>query len=131
MLFGDPSHTVNSPYAFGNSTGGSGIFHRGNISACEALGSRLRSYCDAGDPYCDEGGAAPVSLTTHVSYVIAHGVEVAKVVVDQFRNGPGAVSNGTGASPTGTPGTVVSGAAGHVPGLLLASVAMVFVLSMT
>ncbi|KAF3017186.1 hypothetical protein E8E14_012210 [Neopestalotiopsis sp. 37M] len=85
VLFGDPSHRDGALYNYGNSTG-QGIYWRADIRACEALGDRLRSYCDAGDPFCAVGYLDPAA---HLTYVINHGTEIAEYVREQYINSVG------------------------------------------
>lgn len=107
VLFGDPTHRDDAPYNYGNSTG-SGDFWRHDISPCEALGSRIRSYCDAGDPFCDVNYEP--DIYTHLKYIERYGVEVAQFVVGQYNNGGASnAPNSTGvagSSPTSSPVTV-------------------------
>ncbi|KAI9155763.1 Acetylxylan esterase [Paramyrothecium foliicola] len=86
VLLGDPTHSYNAPYNYGNSTG-NGIFWRSDFSACEALGNRIRAYCDQGDPFCDVG-AIP-SVTPHLVYILVHGEEIVQYVIQQYREGGG------------------------------------------
>lgn len=102
VLFGDPSHRGDATYNHGNGTG-SGIFWRHDISACEAMRSRIRSYCDSGDPYCSVG--PEVDPTTHVTYLQRHNSDVARFVVDQYNNG-GASNESDVANPSPTTGSV-------------------------
>lgn len=102
VLFGDPSHRGDATYNYGNSTG-SGMFWRHDISACEAMGNRIRSYCDSGDPFCSVGPEA--DSLTHVTYVQRHGSDIARFVVDQYNNGR-ASNESDIASPTPTTGLV-------------------------
>lgn len=104
ILFGDPVHRADASYNYGNSTG-SGIFWRPDISACEALGSRIRAYCDTGDQFCSVG--PEVDAYVHGTYLDRYADDVARFVVDQYNNG--GVSNGSDAAgpvPTTAPATV-------------------------
>jgi hypothetical protein len=86
-MFGDPTFTNNSTYNHGtyNNTG-NGIFYREDTDKCqEWLGSRVRSYCDAGDPFCDVGPYVDVSI--HTEYLGNYAEEVVDFVVSQFENG--------------------------------------------
>lgn len=85
VLFGDTTHVANAPYNHGtwNNTG-NGIFYRDTIQACEALGPRIRSYCDAGDPFCDVGTF--LSATAHLEYAQQYGEEVANFVVRRYKS---------------------------------------------
>lgn len=70
------------------------------------MGSRIRSYCTAGDPFCDVGNPVNADAEAHLTYVEDYGEEVVAYVVEQYRNG--GLSNGTNgrdsatASPTAT-----------------------------
>lgn len=83
VLFGDPSHRDDATYNYGNSTG-SGLFWRHDISACEAMGSRIRSYCDSGDQFCSVG--TEVGALTHVTYLQRYSSDIARFVVNQYNN---------------------------------------------
>ncbi|CAH0045035.1 unnamed protein product [Clonostachys solani] len=119
LLLGDPSHKNGTNYNYGShNLTGDGVFYRGDTSACEALGKRIRSYCDAGDPFCDVG---PAYSDAHGRYVKNHKDEFVDYIVEQWSNGgeTGEVSTTTtrsGASPS-TTGDAGSGA----PGLAKAS----------
>lgn len=47
------------------------------------MGSRIRSYCDAGDPFCDVGQF--LNTTAHMYYVPQYNEDVVEFVVNQFR----------------------------------------------
>ncbi|KAK2770693.1 hypothetical protein FQN53_005383 [Emmonsiellopsis sp. PD_33] len=53
IFMADPRHVVGEPYNVGTSTH-HGLFPRLS-GQCEKYASRMRSYCDAGDPVCDSG----------------------------------------------------------------------------
>lgn len=104
VLFGDPSHRGDATYNYGNSTG-SGLFWRHDISACEAMGSRIRSYCDSGDQFCSVG--TEVGALTHVTYLQRYSSDIARFVVDQYNNGGASnTSDATNSSTTIGPVTV-------------------------
>ena len=93
MLFGDTTHRSESSYNYGDSTG-SGVFWRADSESCESYGNRIRSYCTAGDPFCDVG--PNLNGTAHLTYVTDYGEEVAEYVVRQYENGGEAgIENGT------------------------------------
>jgi acetylxylan esterase len=121
VLFGDPSHRGDAGYNHGDSTG-SGVFWRSDISACEALGDRIRSYCGRGDPFCDVG--LVLSPTVHLTYVLTYGKEVIDYIVGQYASSLGSQSpNSPGsAEPTPSPSPLppASGAVG-LPASLLAA----------
>ncbi|KAI5462855.1 cutinase-domain-containing protein [Mariannaea sp. PMI_226] len=90
VLFGDPSHVVNTKYDRGTSKK-DGIFARKNVTYCEDNYSDLmRSYCDTGDVYCDAGQDSKV----HGSYFEKYGNEVVDFVVKQYQS-----MNGTQSPP--------------------------------
>lgn len=84
VLFGDTTHRSESTYNRGDSTG-SGIFWRADSDVCESYGDRIRSYCTAGDPFCDVG--LNLNATAHLTYVTDYGAEVVDYVVRQYQNG--------------------------------------------
>lgn len=84
VLFGDTTHRSESTYNRGDSTG-SGIFWRADTDVCESYGDRVRSYCTAGDPFCDVG--PNLNATAHLTYVTDYGAEVVDYVVRQYQNG--------------------------------------------
>lgn len=57
------------------------------------MGSRIRSYCTAGDPFCDVGNPVNTDAEAHLTYVEDYGTEAVAYVVEQYRNG--GLSNGT------------------------------------
>ena len=57
------------------------------------MGSRIRSYCTAGDPFCDVGNPVNANAEAHLTYVEDYGEEVVAYVVEQYSNG--GLSNGT------------------------------------
>lgn len=104
VLFGDPTQRNDTSYNHGTWTNtGNGVFYRADASACNALGSRIRTYCDAGDPFCDLG--PHFNATAHTKYIENYGEEVAQFVVGQYKNG--ATVSGT-ASPSPTNGAIRS-----------------------
>lgn len=109
VLFGDPSHRSDATYNHGNSTG-NGIFWRGDISACEAMGSRIRSYCDSGDNFCSVG--PELDAATHVTYLQRHSSDAARFVVDQYNNGGNSNTSDT-ADPSPTIGLVTVSESGR------------------
>lgn len=127
VLFGDPSQRNDTSYNHGTwKNTGNGMFYRSDTSACEALGSRIRAYCDAGDPFCDLGPL--FNGTAHGNYVENYGDEVIKFVVGQYKNGTvsGSATSATASgsstsSPTPTNGAIGSRSMSVFPlaGLLL------------
>ncbi|KAM0715565.1 hypothetical protein Q7P37_009063 [Cladosporium fusiforme] len=92
VLFGDPTYTSHAPYNHGNATG-NGIFWRGDLSTCKALGNRIRSYCTVGDPFCDVSDV--VNADVHGTYVEAYGEDVIQYVLRQYSNGGESKGNNT------------------------------------
>ncbi|KAF2722012.1 carbohydrate esterase family 5 protein [Polychaeton citri CBS 116435] len=80
ILFGDPSFVVGQSYDAGTSTT-SGIFPRPQpqLSTLATYGSRIRSYCDAGDPFCAGGN----NLAVHQGYVSKYGTAATDFVVSK------------------------------------------------
>ncbi|PWI71635.1 carbohydrate esterase family 5 protein [Purpureocillium lilacinum] len=99
VVFGDPTHTPNVTYNTGSSIN-SGFFERSNasIETCERYSSRLISYCDTGDTFCDSGDIPSV----HTSYIKLYGDKVIKYVVDRYNS---ASNNNTSQSSTSMPGS--------------------------
>ncbi|CAM1510935.1 Fc.00g084480.m01.CDS01 [Cosmosporella sp. VM-42] len=125
VLFGDPTSRNDTSYTYGtwNNTG-NGIFYRSDTSACEAYGDRIRSYCGAGDPFCDVGDF--IDPVVHLKYIQNYGEEIAKYVVQQYNGGDSGDSSDSDdeTSPTSTPSsTPPNGAAGFVPTSSVAVVA--------
>ncbi|KAI6779323.1 Acetylxylan esterase-like protein [Emericellopsis cladophorae] len=109
VLFGDPSHVANATYNRGTADS-DGLFPRRDQDECEKLGSRIVSYCDEGDEYCDLSGERDYDV--HGEYVQRYGDEVVDFVVDRYQS----VASGTDSStsvttPTPTP-TPTSGGSG-------------------
>ncbi|KAI9715609.1 MAG: hypothetical protein M1828_000752 [Chrysothrix sp. TS-e1954] len=63
VVFGDPSHRANTDYDVGTSTH-NGTFARQNLAACAPFRTRILSWCQANDKYCDSGD----SKVVHHSY---------------------------------------------------------------
>ena len=57
------------------------------------MGSRIRSYCTAGDPFCDVGNPLLTDANAHLTYIEDYGEEVVTYVVEQYKNG--GLSNGS------------------------------------
>ncbi|KAG8158015.1 hypothetical protein KVR01_012287 [Diaporthe batatas] len=84
IMFGDPSHSVDAPFNEGNATR-NGIFARNNVTACEPYTSKMRSWCDSNDLYCDSGNSSRV----HGSYFnnTAYLNDATSFVISQFKEG--------------------------------------------
>lgn len=86
-MLGDTTFANHSSYNYGsyNNTG-NGIFYRADTEKCqEWMGSRMRSYCDAGDPFCDVGEYVDVAI--HARYLQNRGEELEQFIIEQFNNG--------------------------------------------
>lgn len=98
------------------------MFYREDITACEALGKRIRAYCDAGDPFCDVGEL--VDQMAHLEYVQRYSEEIVEFVVEQYRNG-GESGNSTSGTenPASTPApeSGVAGPLAPVTGVIAAA----------
>ncbi|KAK4631028.1 Acetylxylan esterase [Fulvia fulva] len=111
VIMGDPTSNLTESFHVGNATK-NGIFPRKNVANFEATGlaSRMKSYCDEGDPYCASGKFSEISV--HLRYVQEYGAEATQFVVDQikayYENGTTTASNGTS---TGAPAATYTGSA--------------------
>ncbi|KFA52401.1 hypothetical protein S40293_05985 [Stachybotrys chartarum IBT 40293] len=94
VMFGDPAHNPDASFNRGTSDN-DGIFIRQNITICEEYESRIVSYCDTGDSYCDAGGDREV----HGSYTEGYGDEVEDFVVGRYE---GLAEGGDDSSSTQT-----------------------------
>ncbi|TDZ33039.1 Acetylxylan esterase 2 [Colletotrichum spinosum] len=90
VLMGDPSHVPSQPFNKGTAKN-NGVFPRGDSAACGALASRMASFCDSGDTFCDSGN----SLQVHMGYVRRSGDAAASFIVGMVQGG-GATKNVTG-----------------------------------
>ncbi|KAM4067038.1 cutinase domain-containing protein [Hirsutella rhossiliensis] len=81
VLFGDPSHVINTRYDKGTSVK-NGVFERNNatVRVCETYSDRMVSYCDTGDVFCDNGQDKKV----HSSYIKRYGDDALKFIVDRY-----------------------------------------------
>ncbi|KAK4065959.1 CAZyme family CE5 [Trichoderma aggressivum f. europaeum] len=115
-IFGDPTHVANLTYDRGTSVK-DGLFNRSSASVdqCKKYASRIISYCDKGDIYCDAG----TNTTVHHLYIDRYGDEIVDFVVSQFEksSGSGSGSNATTTAPfpTVTPTSGGSGSNGTAP----------------
>ncbi|PTB79039.1 carbohydrate esterase family 5 protein, partial [Trichoderma longibrachiatum ATCC 18648] len=85
-IFGDPTHVANMTYDRGSSVH-NGLFNRSSssIEVCKSYASRIISYCDTGDIYCDAG----TNSTVHHMYIQRYGDEIVDFVVSQFEKSAG------------------------------------------
>ncbi|TLD33078.1 hypothetical protein PspLS_01125 [Pyricularia sp. CBS 133598] len=84
VLMGDPSRVKGASFNQGNSTK-NGVFPRKNVPGCGDMISRMVSYCDEDDLFCDSGK----SLDIHVTYVQRYGQAAVKFILDRA-NAPAA-----------------------------------------
>ncbi|RFU74012.1 carbohydrate esterase family 5 [Trichoderma arundinaceum] len=113
-IFGDPTHVANLTYDRGTSVR-DGIFNRtaSSLATCKSYASRIISYCDTGDIYCDSGSNA----TVHHLYIQRYGNEIVDFVVDQFEKATSTgSSSSTTASPTASPTPSSTGGSGSGSG---------------
>ncbi|KAI6090404.1 carbohydrate esterase family 5 protein [Hypoxylon rubiginosum] len=68
VFMGDPRNIPGAPYNIGSSTGG-GFAQRPVGYVCPVYADRIRSYCDAEDPYCSNGN----NVRHHEQYVMIYG----------------------------------------------------------
>ncbi|KAJ5115839.1 hypothetical protein N7456_000187 [Penicillium angulare] len=121
VLFGDPSRSNSTSFSnYGTwNQSGNGLFYRNDWTACETLGNRIRSYCDATDIMCDIGPLASVAV--HEGYLKAYGQEVVKLVVQQYANFSNSGSqsdNASNSSSIDTPSSSATSAHDGAMGLL-------------
>lgn len=57
------------------------IFPRTNTAACESIKSRIASFCNANDTFCDSGSSIPV----HLSYVQNNGTSAVNFIMQKVR----------------------------------------------
>ncbi|MBO0852471.1 MAG: cutinase family protein [Nocardia sp.] len=67
IQMGDPRHMVGQPFDVGSSRR-DGMFPRTANQQLTPFSSRIRSYCDTGDTFCDRGRVFPVHLTYLIHY---------------------------------------------------------------
>ncbi|KHN98641.1 Cutinase [Metarhizium album ARSEF 1941] len=98
-VFGDPTHIANVSYDRGTSKN-NGLFPRKNSANCEKYASKMASWCDTGDVYCDLGDDRAV----HGQYIEKYGREIIQFIVDKYKgkSGDNSTSVTTGV-PTGAP----------------------------
>lgn len=87
------------------------LFNRSSssIEVCKSYASRIISYCDTGDIYCDAG----TNSTVHHMYIQRYGDEIVDFVVSQFEKSTSSgSSSGTNATTTTAPAPTVSPTSG-------------------
>ncbi|KAK1245470.1 hypothetical protein MKX08_005099 [Trichoderma sp. CBMAI-0020] len=99
-IFGDPTHVANTTYDRGTSVH-NGIFNRtdASLAVCKSYASRIISYCDTGDIYCDGGSNA----TVHHLYIDRYGSDIVDFVVSQYQKA--ADSSNSSSTSTAPPAT--------------------------
>lgn len=105
VLMGDPTFVVGQPFDKGNATrGGVSPFHplisrekqlmstseqmfaRRNVSStCAAVLSKMVSYCDSGDTFCDSAGNTPQGIQIHIGYVQEYGKNATEFVLSKLK----------------------------------------------
>ncbi|KAL7963774.1 carbohydrate esterase family 5 protein [Trichoderma compactum] len=97
-IFGDPTHVANLTYDRGTSVK-DGLFDRSaaSVDQCKKYASRIISYCDKGDIYCDAG----TNATVHHLYIDRYGDEIVDFVVSQYEKST-STSTSTGSNTTST-----------------------------
>lgn len=76
IQMGDPRHMAGLPFDVGTSRR-NGLFPRAADQQLTRFGRRVRSYCDAGDPFCDSGKVFPI----HLTYLAHYGNAATRFVV--------------------------------------------------
>ncbi len=87
------------------------IFARQNASACGVYSSKMRSWCDTGDPFCDSGNLSKV----HTSYFFNYTTDAVNFVVSKFNATQASGGNGNSTSKTTTAASSPSPTGNGVP----------------
>ncbi|EXF75131.1 hypothetical protein COL5a_007336 [Colletotrichum fioriniae] len=85
VLMGDPSHVTGQPFDQGTSQK-NGIFPRTKTAGCDAVSSKMASFCNSGDPFCDSGA----NIQVHLSYVQSDGDAATKFIMSKVGGGAAA-----------------------------------------
>lgn len=87
------------------------IFARNNVTACEPFASKMRSWCDANDLYCDSGNSSRV----HGSYFnnTAYLADATSFVISQFNQVDSGVKNDNSTSNSTSNSTDTSTSGGY------------------
>lgn len=116
VIMGDPTFLTNETFHVGNATK-NGLFPRQDASNFNVggLASRMKSYCDANDPYCASGNLS-TGLSVHIGYVGEYGVQAEDFVVQQIKayyanstSGGNATGSGSGSGSGGMGSSSSSG----------------------
>jgi acetylxylan esterase len=79
VQMGDPRHMAGQPFDVGTSTN-DGRFPRAADQQLTSFASKVRSYCDTGDPFCDSGR----DMSVHLSYLRKYSDDATQFVVDKI-----------------------------------------------
>ncbi|KAK1621815.1 cutinase [Colletotrichum phormii] len=85
VLMGDPSHVTGQAFDQGTSQK-DGIFPRTKTAGCDAVSSKMASFCNSGDPFCDSGA----DIQVHLSYVQSNGDAATKFIMSNVGGGAAA-----------------------------------------
>ncbi|POS68808.1 cutinase [Diaporthe helianthi] len=96
MLMGDPTHLMGQPFNEGTATK-NGVFPRIDSSGCAPVASRMVSFCNSGDTFCDSG----TNLTVHLSYVQDNGTSAINFITQKVKEGSGSSNSLGSTSATG------------------------------
>lgn len=83
------------------------VFPRVDNAGCAAVASKMVSFCNANDTFCDSGQ----NLTVHLSYVQDNGTSAVNFITQKVKGGSGS-SNSSGS--TSGSGTVTTNAASRM-----------------
>ncbi|KAF6838382.1 acetylxylan esterase 2 (cutinase) [Colletotrichum plurivorum] len=109
ILFGDPTHNASAPWNRGNSIR-DGLYPREDINMCQQFASKIESWCDTGDLYCDNGNMTGI----HRSYFSKYTPDAVEFVFSRFvaanaSRAPLAVSPSKSSLALGSAGLLASG----------------------
>ncbi|KAF3918785.1 hypothetical protein AA313_de0207536 [Arthrobotrys entomopaga] len=99
--YGDPTHVPGLSWTLGTSKK-KGIFPRQDTAACDPYASRIHTWCDTGDIYCDGGNMTAV----HSSYFANYTSMAVDFILNQYNSasdGSNSVLSTSPASPTSSP----------------------------
>lgn len=77
VQMGDPRHMAGQPFDVGTSTH-DGRFPRAADQLLTPFASKIRSYCDTGDPFCDSGR----TMSVHFTYLLKYSNNATRFVVN-------------------------------------------------
>ncbi|KAG8159911.1 hypothetical protein KVR01_010548 [Diaporthe batatas] len=96
VLMGDPTHLVGQPFNEGTATR-NGTFPRVDSSGCAPVASKMVSFCNADDTFCDSGN----NITVHLSYVQDNGTSAVNFITEKVKGGSGSSNSSGSTSGTG------------------------------